>query len=83
MQGTSRISPKMLIMVSLLATICLILFLSGIGLFAIVVSVTIVGLLLWWFCRGAPPEGESPCASVSCCHYLGDRQETESEQLDQ
>jgi hypothetical protein len=73
MQEARPILPKLLIMAILLAALCLILLLSGMGLLVMLISVS--GFLLWWFTRREPPEGEMPCASVSCCHYLDDREE--------
>lgn len=75
MQEARPILPNLRIMAILLAAMCLILLLSGIGLLVVLISVSGLGFLLWWFTRRAPPEGEMPCASVSCCHFLEDREE--------
>jgi hypothetical protein len=66
---------KLLIMICLLVAICMILLLSGISPLIVFISVFGLGLLFWWFTRRTPPEGEMPCASVSCCHYLKDGEE--------
>lgn len=66
---------KLLIILSLFVVICLVLFLSGISPLIVFISFSALGLLLWWFTRRTPPEGEMPCASVSCCHYLKDGEE--------
>jgi hypothetical protein len=75
MQEARPILPNLRIMAILLAAMCLILLLSGIGLLVVLISVSGLGFLLWWFTRRPPPEGEMPCASVSCCHFLEDREE--------
>ena len=75
MQEARPILPKLLIMAILLAALCLILLLSGMGLLVMLISISNFGFLLWWFTRRAPPEGEMPCASVSCYHYLEEREE--------
>ena len=66
---------KLLIILSLFVAMCLVLLLSGISPLVVFISVSALGLLLWWFTRRTPPEGEMPCASVSCCHYLKDGEE--------
>jgi hypothetical protein len=66
---------KLLIISSLLVVMCLVLLLSGISPLVVFISVSVLGLLLWLFTRSTPPEGEMPCASVSCCHYLQDKEE--------
>ena len=79
MQEARPILPNLPIMASLLAAMCLILLLSGIGLLVVLISVSSLGFLLWWFTRRAPPEGEMSCASVSCCHYPEDSEAEEQQ----
>jgi hypothetical protein len=66
---------KLLVTAGLLAVAGLVLIKFGVGLPAIFLSVFGLAALWWWFIRKLPPEGELPCASVSCCHYLGDQKE--------
>ncbi len=75
MQKARSKTLKLLIIASLFVAICLILLLAGISPMVVFISVSALGLLLWWFTRRTPPEGEMPCASVSCCHYLKDGEE--------
>ena len=77
MQEPRPILPRLLIMAILLAAMCLLLLLAGTGLLVMLISIFGLGLLLWFFTRRKPPEGEVPCASVSCCHYLEGREEEE------
>jgi hypothetical protein len=69
------VTLKLLIITGLLAVAALVIILSGGGLLAILLSVTGLAVLLLWFTRKPRPEGELPCASVSCRHYLGDNEE--------
>jgi hypothetical protein len=69
------ITLKILIIAALLSAAGLIIILSGGGLLATLISVSILAVLLLWFTRKPRPEGELPCASVSCRHYLGDTEE--------
>jgi hypothetical protein len=62
---------KLLISVGLLAAAGLVIITFGVGLPAIVLSVSGLASLWWCFIRSPPPEGELSCASVSCCHFLG------------
>lgn len=75
MQETRPILPRLLMMAILLAAMCLVLLLAGTGLLVMLISISGLGCLLWWFTRRKPPQGEISCASVSCCHYLEDKEE--------
>jgi hypothetical protein len=66
---------KLLISVGLLAAAGLIIIRSGLGLLALLLAASGLAALLWCFCRSQRPEEELPCASVSCCHYLGDHED--------
>jgi hypothetical protein len=77
MQEPRPILPRLLIMAILLAAMCVVLLLAGTGLLVMLISISGLGFLLWWFTRKEPPQGDMPCASVSCCHYLEDREEEE------
>jgi hypothetical protein len=63
---------KLLIVAGLLAAAGLVIIQSGVGLPAILLSGSGLAALFWWFIRRPRPEGELPCTSVSCCHYLED-----------
>jgi hypothetical protein len=65
---------KLLITAGLLAGAGLVIIRSGVGLVAIILSVSGLAALFWWFIRKPRPEGELPTASVSCCHYLKDHE---------
>ena len=65
---------KLLIMAGLLAAAGLVIILSSGGLLAILLSIAGLAALLW-FTREPRPQGELPCASVSCCHYLENHEE--------
>jgi predicted signal transduction protein with EAL and GGDEF domain len=79
--GSARsVTLKCLTVAGLLVAIGLVLFLSGIGVPAILLIVSCIAALLWWFIRRPRPQGELPCASVSCCHYLGDQEEDRPQQ---
>ena len=63
---------KLLITAGLLAAAGLVIIRSGVGLPAILLSVSGLIALFRWFIREPRPDGELPSASVSCCHYLQD-----------
>ena len=63
---------KLLIIAGLPAAAGLIMIQSDVGLMVTLLSVSGLAALLWWFTRRPRPEGELPCASVSCCNYLED-----------
>lgn len=63
---------KLLIVAGLLASAGLAFILSGFGLPAILLSAAGLTTLWLWFIRKPRTDGELPCSSVSCCHYLGD-----------
>jgi hypothetical protein len=71
MYKSGSILLKLLLSGGLLATAGLVIITFGIGLPAIVLSVSGLASLWWCFIRNPRPEGELPCAAVSCCHYLG------------
>lgn len=75
MGKTKPVPPELLIAIGLLASAVLVFFLSGVGLPGVILSVSGLAALLWWFSRKSPPPGELPCRSVSCCHYLGEQEE--------
>jgi hypothetical protein len=77
MKDPRSILPRLLIIAILLAAMCLVLLLAGTGLLVMLISISGLSFLLWWFTRKEPPQGDMPCASVSCCHYLEDREEEE------
>lgn len=77
MQKARPIPLKLLIISSLLIAMGLVLLLAGIRPLVVLVSVFGLGVLLCLFTQRKPPEGEMPCASVSCCHFLQDNEETE------
>jgi hypothetical protein len=66
---------KLLISVGLLAAAGLVIITFGIGLPAIALSVSGLASLLWCCTRSPRPKEELTCASVSCCHYLGDHED--------
>ena len=76
MSGTRSEMFKLLITAGLLAAAGLVIILSGIGLWAILLSAVGLIALTGWFIRKPRPEGELPSASVSCCHYLKDHENT-------
>jgi hypothetical protein len=65
----------LLIVVGLLATAGLVIIRFGVGLLAIILSISGLATLLLLFTRRPRPEGELPSASVSCCHYLGEHED--------
>jgi hypothetical protein len=58
----------------LLAAAGLVTIQTGVGLLSMVLAVSGLATLFWWFIRRPRPEGELPSASVSCCHYLKDHE---------
>ena len=79
--GSERtVGLKVLIMAGLLTAIGLVLSLSGIWLPVMLLTVSVLAVLFWLFIRRPRPEEELPSASVSCCHYLGDQEEEQSQQ---
>jgi hypothetical protein len=72
---STTVTLKLLIISGVLAAACLVIILFGGGLLAALISVSVLAVLLLWFTRKPRPEGERPCASVSCRHYLGDHEE--------
>lgn len=66
---------KLLISVGLLAAAGLVIIRSGLGLLALLLAAPGLAALLWCFSRSQRPKEELPCASVSCCHYLGDHED--------
>lgn len=66
---------NLLISVGLLAAAGLVIIIFGVGLPAIVLSVSALASLLWCFIRNPRPKEELPFTSVSCCHYLGDHED--------
>jgi hypothetical protein len=77
MYMAGSVTLKLLIVAGLLAAAGLVTILSGVGLLSILLSVSGLATLFWWFIRRPRPEGELPSASVSCCHYLKDYKEEE------
>ena len=75
MRKARSVLLKLLIVTGLLAAAGLVIIQSGVGPLAILLSVSGLAALLWWFIRTPPPEGELPSASVSCCHYLEEHDE--------
>ena len=75
MYKTRSVTLRFLIIAGLPAAAGLIVFLSGVGLLPMLLAVSALAALLWYFTRTPRPEGELPCASVSCRHYLGDHEE--------
>jgi hypothetical protein len=67
---------KLVIVAGLLMAAGLVTIRFGVGLPAILLSVSGLTALLWWFTRKPRPEGEQPSTAVSCCHYLGDHKDT-------
>jgi hypothetical protein len=65
---------KLLISVGLLAAAGLAIIRSGLGLLSLLLAVSGLSALMLWFARSPRPEEELPCASVSCCHFLGDHE---------
>lgn len=73
--GKQRPVARQLIMAVLLGTLGAILFLAGISFWGVSGTVAAVGILFWRFAGKTPPQEEMPCRSVSCCHYLEEREE--------
>lgn len=47
----------------------------GVGAAPLLLSVFALAILLWCFHWPRRPAGEQPSGTVSCCHYLGDRED--------
>jgi len=77
---------KFIIIVASFIVAIAILFVSfinvqiSVGLLAMLLSIFVLAALWWCFTRRPPPEGELPCASVSCCHYLEDHEKKRTQQ---
>ena len=69
------VNIKLLILAGLLAAAGLVIIQSGVGLPAILLSISGLAALWWWFIRAPRPDKELPSAAVSCCHYLGNQVE--------
>ena len=75
MSKARQVTLKLLIVAGLLVSAGLVIIEYGFGLPAMLLSVSGLAALLWWFIRKPPPKGELPSASVSCCHYLENGEE--------
>lgn len=75
MRKEKAVSVKILIVAGVLAATGIVTAISGRGLAVIFLSILGVSIILWWFTRRPKPEGELPCSSVSCCHYLEDNED--------
>jgi hypothetical protein len=75
MYKTRSVTPRFLIVAGVPAAAGLVIMLFGVGLLPMLLAVSALAALLWYFTREPRPEGELPCASVSCRHYLGDDEE--------
>ena len=78
MRKERTVSLKILIVLGSLAVTGIVTVLFGRGLAALFLSVLAFAIILWWITRRPKPEGELPCSSVSCCHYLEDNEEKRS-----
>lgn len=75
MHKERTVSRKILIVAGVLVVTGIVAAFSGRGLALLFLSVMGFAIILWWFMRRPKPEGELPCSSVSCCHYLGDNED--------
>lgn len=75
MHKERTVSLKILIVAGVLVVTGIVAAFSGRGLALLFLSVMGFVIVLWWFMRRPKPEGELPCSSVSCCHYLEDNED--------
>ena len=75
MRKERTVSVKILIVAGVLAATGIVTALFGRGLALLLLSIVGFIIILWWFTRRPKPEGELPCSSVSCCHYLEDNED--------
>jgi hypothetical protein len=71
---------KLLVTIGLLAAAGIVMIRSGLGLPGLLLSLAGLAALFFWFIRKPQPQGDMPSAAVSCCHYLGDPEETYTRQ---
>jgi hypothetical protein len=81
MRKARSVTLKLLIVAGLLVAAGLVIIQSGVGLPAMLLSVSGLAALFWWFIRRPRPEGELPSAAVSCCHYLEDHEKEHTDNL--
>jgi hypothetical protein len=70
---TKRRTAKIIITGALIVSAAGCKFFLGYGIAAFILFVCALATYFWWFALQAPPKDEQPCAMVSCCHYLGNR----------
>lgn len=74
--GTKGVSiVRLVVFIGISVMVGLVMAVSGVEVWGIVVSVVLLGALLWCFGRRPPSKDEQPNSSVSCCHYLGNLEE--------
>ena len=75
MRKERTVPVKILIAAGVLAATGSVNALFGRGLALLFLSLLGFIIIFWWFARRPKPEGELPCSSVSCCHYLEDNED--------
>jgi hypothetical protein len=69
------LKTKLLAGIGLLAAAAVVTIRYGFGAAPLFLSVFALAILLWCFHWPSRPAGEQPTGAVSCCHYLGDRED--------
>lgn len=69
------LKTKLIAGVGLLAAAAFMAVRFGFWAAPLLLSVFALALLLWCFHWPSRPAGEQPSGTVSCCHYLGDRED--------
>lgn len=73
---------KNLVTIGLLAAAGLAIIFLGFGTLAVLLSVSSLVALWWWFIREPAKKEKSPGLPVCCCHYLGDQIEESKDRTD-
>lgn len=70
-----RSAMKLFLIAILLVLAVVMEFVFNKGIFAYSLASITLFSCWWWFFRAPIPKDESSCSSVSCCHYLGEKEE--------